>query len=95
MAHDGKIYYHKGTALITDRESRLVTNFPQQQHDIGVAKNSATGGSFKALVRIIKNLRNEMEEAGFPQAEPIASSLIESLVWNWPDELFEHSPWTG
>lgn len=84
----GKLEYHTGTSLLTGRESRLLTNFPQQQYDNGVAKNEETGRRFKALVRIVKNLRDEMLEVDFAEAEPIASFLIESLVWNWPSEAF-------
>lgn len=95
VAQSGSIYYHKGTALLTDNEGRLVTNFPQQHYDNGVAKNKATSRRFKALTRIVKNLRNEMDEVGIPQAKPITSFLIESLAWNWPNELFNQSSWTS
>lgn len=95
LAQTGRIYYHSGTALKTDREGRLVTNFPQQQYDNGVAKNDETGRQFKKLVRIVKSLRNEMEDAGIAEARPMASFLLEGLVWNWPSELFCHSTWTA
>ncbi len=87
----GKLLYHPGTALITDREQRRITNFPEQQYDNGVAKNTATGSRFKALVRIIKTLRNEMDDVGVVDAGPMASFLLESLVWNWPNEMFNQS----
>ncbi len=100
-----RLYYHderrqlrfvKGTALIPDKEGRRITNFPDQQYANGVAKNDATNRRFKALVRIIKKLRNEMADARIPAAEPMASFLIESLVWNWPSELFAATDsWTA
>ena len=92
----GQLRYVSGTALLTDRAQLLVTNFPQWQYDNGVAKNEATGRRFKALVRIIKRLRNEMEAQGYAVARQMASFLIESLVWNWPPELFSTLPsWAG
>lgn len=92
----GPLIYHSGTALIPDRESRWVTNFPEQQYENGVAKNNETGRRFKALVRIVKSLRNEMAENNIPAADPITSFLIESLAWNWPTERFNaHSTWEG
>lgn len=91
----GKLWYHLGTALITDREQRRITNFPEQQYDNGIAKNNATGRRFKALVRIIKKLRNEMDDVGIQEAGPMASFLLESLVWNWPDELFKQPSYTS
>ena len=80
--------YHDGTALIADDTGRLVTNFPRQQYDNGVAKNDATDRRFKRVVRIVKKLSHEMEDAGVASARPIASFLIESLIWNAPDHLF-------
>ena len=80
--------YHDGTALIADDTGRLVTNFPRQQYDNGVAKNDATDRRFKRAVRIVKKLSHEMEDAGVASARPIASFLIESLIWNAPDHLF-------
>ena len=80
--------YHEGTALIADDTRRLITNFPQQQYDNGVAKNNATDRRFKRAVRIAKKLSHEMEEAGVASARPMASFLIESLIWNAPDHLF-------
>ena len=91
----GMLKYHKGTALVTDREGRLVSNFPEQQYNSGVAKNEATGRRFKKVVRILKRLRNEMEEVGVPQAEPVPSFLIECAAWNAPDELFAGSTLKG
>lgn len=81
--------YHEGTALFTDREGRMITNFPKQQHDEGRAKNQRTGYRYRPLVRIVKLLCNEMQEVGIPQVGPMASFLIESLVWNMPDDQFE------
>ncbi len=76
---NGRLGYHKGTALVTDREGERVTNFPKQQYDNGVAKNESTGRRFKPLVRVVKKLRNEMDDAGIAEAGPIASFLLESL----------------
>ncbi len=80
--------YHEGTALVADDTGRLITNFPQQQYDNGVAKNNATDRRFKRAVRIVKKLSHEMEDAGVASARTMASFLIESLIWNAPDHLF-------
>lgn len=81
--HYGQLRYHSGTALVPDKESYFITNFPQQQHDNGMAKDATTIQRFKLLVRIVKRLRNEMEENSYSVAKPIPSYLIESLAWNW------------
>ncbi len=85
----GGLQYHEGTALIADDTRRRITNFPQQQYDNGVAKNEATNRCFKRAVRIVKKLSHEMEDAGVTSARAVASFLIESLIWNAPDSLFD------
>ena len=55
-----------------------------------VDKNDATGRRFKAVVRILKRLRNEMVANGYEVAEPVPSYLIECLVWNVPNDAFGH-----
>lgn len=76
-----------GIAFVPDGGSRIV-NYPDQNYDNGVAKNNRTGRRFKAVVRILKHLRNEMEANGIQVARPVPSFLIECLVWNVPDEGF-------
>lgn len=82
--------YHEGTRFFPD-QGGTVTNWPQQNYDNGVAKNDATGRRFKSLVRILKRLRNEMADAGFPAATPIPSYLIECLGWNVSNEGLAHN----
>jgi hypothetical protein len=79
----------EGTAFIPDAGTRI-ENWPQQHYDNGVAKNEATGRAFKAGVRILKSLRNEMADEGVAEVKPIPSYLIECLMWNVPDEGFKH-----
>lgn len=76
----------RGTQFLSD--GRKIVNWPQQNYDNGVEKNEATGRRFKAVTRILKCLRNEMADNGHETAKPISSFLIESLVWNVPNLLF-------
>lgn len=78
--------YRKGTAFDPDKGSRI-KNYPEQNYANGVQKNTDTGGRFKDIVRILKRLNYKMEEDDIPAA-PIPSFLIESLVWNVPNEKF-------
>lgn len=89
LTPSGELKYHPGTALIADDTGKMHTNFPDQQYKNGVAKNDATGRRFKKSVRILKKLCYEMEEQGYASAGSMASFLIECLVWNVPDHLFE------
>jgi hypothetical protein len=76
-----------GTELRPDNGDAIV-NWPRQNYKNGVDKNDATGRRFKAVVRILKRLRNEMVDRGQKVAEPIPSYLIECLAWNVPNEGF-------
>lgn len=82
------IYYLSGTELRPDGGG-LIRNWPHQHYDNGVAKNDRTSRHFKRVVRILKRLRNEMAEKGIDAAKSTPSYLIECLVWNVPDELFD------
>lgn len=89
---DGK--YIEGTAFIPDRGFRIV-NWPQQNYDNGVKKNEQTRSRFKAIVRVLKNLRNEMKNQGIIIADSVPSHLIESLAWNVPNNGFSHATYTA
>jgi hypothetical protein len=64
-------------------------------YDNGVAKNTATGGRFKDVVRILKRLRYKMFEEKIAAANPISSFLVECLVWNAPNHAFGHETYTS
>lgn len=86
--------YIEGTSFAPDAGGRI-QNWPRQHYDNGVAKNEATSRSFKAGVRILKNLRNEMADEGIAEAKPIPSYLIECLMWNVPNEGFAHDTYAA
>lgn len=77
--------YIEGVALQTS--GRLIYNWPQQDYDNGVNKNTATGKTYKALVRIFKNLRSEMEANGIKTSKFAKSYLLACLAWNVPNEI--------
>jgi hypothetical protein len=76
-----------GTAMYSD-DGQLITNFPKQQYDNGVAKHDATSRRFKRQVKIQKTLRNSLEDLGYSSAKPIKSFFIESLCWNAPNHCY-------
>jgi hypothetical protein len=83
-----------GTAFLANDGGRI-NNWPEQSYGNGVVKNDATGRRFKALVRILKRLRNSMDEDAIAAVKPIPSFLIECLAWNVPNDHFGHSTYTG
>lgn len=88
---DGEENYIKpvGVAFLTDKGARI-NNWPKQAYDNGVAKQNATGERYKKMVRVVKRLRNKMQDEKKPAAANIPSFLIESLAWNVPDDGFNH-----
>ncbi len=82
---------HEGVELLPDDKnpSRII-NWPEQHHENGVTKNNRTGYRYKALVRVVKSLRNEMSDAGVDSAHPIIGFLSECLLWNTPDSKLVH-----
>lgn len=87
--------YLSGVELRPDNGSPLkVINWPEQHYKNGVDKNNETGRRFKAMVRILKFLRNEMSEARVTIADEIPGFLIECLIWNVPNNYFGHSSYT-
>lgn len=86
--------YLTGTAFLSDDGKRII-NWPEQNYENGISKNNATGNRFKAITRTIKNLRVKMDNDGHEAAKPIPSYLIECLVWNVPDEGFNHDTYTA
>jgi hypothetical protein len=89
----GQLRHEKGTAFYPDGSVARVVNWPQQHYDNGVLKNDTTGRNFKALVRILKRLRNEMTRNGIAAAGPIPSYLLECLAYNIPNSIITAPTW--
>lgn len=88
--------YLSGVELRPDNgEPSNVINWPQQHYDNGVSKNAATGRRYKAMVRILKSLRNEMADNNCSEADPVTGFLLECLVWNVPDDHFGQDSYTA
>jgi predicted nucleotidyltransferase len=86
--------YLEGVELETDRERSRVINWAEQHYTNGCRKNTNTGTRFKSIVRVLKALSNEMTDEGL-QAGGIPGFLIECLVWNVPDKLFQNPIYTA
>lgn len=72
-----------------------VVNFPVQHIENGKSKNNQTQRRFKRLTRIFKRLRTSMIEDGKHVNPNITSFLLECLLWNVPDWIFNgYDTWT-
>lgn len=86
--------YLTGAAFLPQKGEKIV-NWPEQNYNNGVRKNDATNRRFKAIVRILKKLRDEMEENNIEAAKSIPSFLIECLCWNVPNESYNHATYSA
>lgn len=77
-----------GVAFLCDKDNRRIYNYPVQSLANGRAKNERTSRRYKRVVRILKALRNEMQDNRIDAASDVPSFLIESLVYQVPDARF-------
>ncbi len=77
------------------KDGKEVTNYPKQHIENGKWKNEKTQKRFKRVVRIFKKIRYKMIEDGIQVSPNITSFLLECLVWNVPDRVFNNNDtWT-
>ena len=91
---DGSHNYLAGIGFDPDTGPRII-NWPEQNYTNGVDRNDVTGRSYKRVIRILKRLRNKMQDEKVAESSNIASFLIECLVWNAPHEAFEHDTYAA
>lgn len=92
-------YSEDGTFVVgayfqTDSGNRIL-NYPIQHIENGKSKNSLTQRRFKRLTRIFKRINYKMIEDGEYVSRNIKSFLLECLVWNVPNWIFnDYETWT-
>lgn len=91
---DGSYFYLLGVGFIPD-DGGLIVNWPDQTFDNGIRRNDETSRRYKRVIRILKRLRNCMQDEKVVDFENIASFLIECLVWNAPLEAFQYPTYTN
>ena len=81
--------FREGTAILDDKTGVLTHNYPEYHIRAGEDKHTRTSRRYKKRVRILKNLCIDMRDADVASAEKMPSFLLESLVFNCPDTLFD------
>lgn len=76
----------KGVKFLAD-DGSWVENYPKQHIERGIAKNDRTRKRFKRIARVLKSLQIEMLDANIVKTA-LPSFLVESLVYNVPDDRF-------
>lgn len=80
--------YYEGIEIRPKGGGASVINWPGQNYGNGVTKHSDTYRRYKKMVRIIKRMRSAMRDIGVESAHNAQSFLIESLLWNVPDDHY-------
>lgn len=83
-----EVTYHTGIMFMDKANARHV-NFPDQHYNNLAAKDQRNGNRVKGCVRILKRVRNELEDAGQWNRKRSPSYYLEGLVWNVPDRHFQ------
>ncbi|MFF5131095.1 hypothetical protein ACFY41_29745 [Streptomyces syringium] len=75
-------------SIVFGRDGKKIVNWPELQLTNGRAKNdwSRTGRRYKIVVRVLKNVENDLAAQGIIEALP--SYFSECLVYNVPDPVF-------
>ena len=73
--------YIGGIEIRPDSGGQII-NFPEQHIRLGIVMNKATKYNFKRCVRIIKNMKEQMEDSRIIVSPKITSFGLESLLWN-------------
>lgn len=96
--------YICGVELRADDGTRIINwserlyddeHWPRQHYENAVSKNTVTNKRFKAVVRILKCLRNELDQAGDAAAQSVVGFFVECLVWNAPHDCFAGPTWVS
>lgn len=78
-----------GIGLETDN-GIIIDSYPNHHYQNGVTKNQETKEKYKSVVRILKNVRNELADKSVIKIEQMPSFLIECLAWNvYPHHHFD------
>lgn len=84
----------EGAKFISD-SGKSIVNYPLQHIENGKSKNRSTQKRFKRLTRIYRRIRYSMLNDGIDISDNITSFLLECLVWNVPDSIFNNNQtWT-
>ena len=77
------------------KDGTRVSNYPKQHIDNGKRKNANTQRRFKRVVRMFKKVRYKMIDEGIQVSPNITSFLLECLVWNVSNYIFNvYDTWT-
>ncbi|MBB5645983.1 nucleotidyltransferase [Pedobacter cryoconitis] len=92
--HDSKTSLSVGARFISDKGNAIIC-YPLQHIENGKTKNARTQKRFKRVTRLYRRIRYKMIDDKVAVSDNITSFLLECLVWNVPDHIFNnYDTWT-
>lgn len=82
--------FSEGVKLISD-SGKEVINYPEQHYNNGIEKNNNTNRRYKRALRILKNIKSDMENNGYSSTSAVPGFLLECLAFNVPNENYSSS----
>jgi predicted nucleotidyltransferase len=79
--------YVEGVKFYSNNNNEVI-NYPKPHIKNGIVKNDATKRRYKRQVRLLKRMRYMMIEQGWNVNGGISSFLIECLLYNTPNDIF-------
>lgn len=89
--YDETAKYECGIQFETQRERRVIVNFPKQHYQNGVSKQESTRSCYKRTVRMLKAARSHLVVIGALDSGVAPSYCVECLLYNMPSSLFKAS----
>ena len=83
-------HYDEGVCFYTGRGNQIV-NYPVQHAAKLTGRHQASSGRLKPMIRILKNARSRLVEAGVIDKDVAPSYYIEGLLYNVPLQKFVNS----
>ncbi len=80
----------EGTEFYAQNKQEIIS-YPKKHVENGRTKNANTQRRFKRTARILKKIRYHMINNNEPIDSSISSFLIECLLWNVPDNIFNEN----
>lgn len=73
---------------IIPKKGGKVINWPHHNYENSLAKHEDTARRYRKMVRILKRTREAMNDSGSKLVHDAQSFLIESILWNVPNDNF-------
>jgi hypothetical protein len=84
----------EGICFLADDGAKII-NWPHQTYENCKNKQDLTGQRYRKITRIIKRLRNKMQDENIIEAKDIPSFLIQSMVWGAPEDHFNRDTYSA